>query len=379
MKESINKSIRLSLVITEILIFLFTITTFLFKDRINTLVYPINVVFFMFLIFFSFFAFGYIRNKKTKEKDTIRNNVIAISFVYLAAIYLLGRTTSFQTSTIKIVNIIYLTITIVLMEVFRYMFLNKCNRITYHQYIVTILFILFDILIISTYNPLNSLPIQDFITIIITTAIKETLLTYLNYKYAYFPCIIYSIILTVFPILPMYPRLGNYLSIVFTIVYSSIILYNCSKPFRREEKETANTYRRSFSFYFERVLLAFIVLIILLVSGIFRFSISAIASDSMYPSLKKGDAVILEKVDDQNKDKLKKDDIVAFEEDGHIITHRILLIQEEEEKEYIITKGDNNSTKDVTKKTKDDIIGIVRFRIPLIGYPSVEISEIKSK
>ena len=31
------------------------------------------------------------------------------------------------------------------------------------------------------------------------------------------------------------------------------------------------------------------------------------------------------------------------------------------------------------KKTKDDIIGIVRYRIPLIGYPSVEISEIKNK
>ena len=45
--------------------------------------------------------------------------------------------------------------------------------------------------------------------------------------------------------------------------------------------------------------------------------------------------------------------------------------------EKIVTKGDNNDTKDVTKKRKDDIIGIVRFRIPLLGYPSVEISEIK--
>ena len=42
-------------------------------------------------------------------------------------------------------------------------------------------------------------------------------------------------------------------------------------------------------------------------------------------------------------------------------------------------KGDNNDTKDVTKKTKDDIIGIVRFKIPLIGYPAVEISDIRNK
>ena len=97
----------------------------------------------------------------------------------------------------------------------------------------------------------------------------------------------------------------------------------------------------------------------------------------MYPALKKGDAVLLEKVDKKNQDKLKKGDIVAFEEDDTIVTHRILSIEEEDGVEQIITKGDNNYTKDVTKKTKDDIIGIVRFRIPLLGYPSVEISEIR--
>lgn len=378
MKDKISKSIKVSLIITEIVIFLFTLTVFLFKDRLNTLIFPINVAFFMLLTFFSIIAFGYLKNKKTKQKDKIRNTVITISFVYLAAIYLLGGKTSFQRNTIDIINVIYLTITIILMEVFRYVFLNKCSRITYHQYLITILFILFDILVISPYSPANSLPLQNFLTIIVIAAVKESVLTYLNYKYAFFPCIIYTFILTILPILPMYPRLGNYLSIVFTIIYSSIILYNVSKPFRKEDKETANSYKRSFSFYFERVLLAFVVIIILLVSGLFRYNLSAIASDSMYPALKKGDAVFIEKVDSKNQDKLKKGDIVAFEEDGHIITHRILTIVEEDENTFIITKGDNNSTKDVTKKTKDDIIGIVRFKIPLIGYPSIEISEIKS-
>ena len=378
MKDKISKSIRVSLVIIEIVIFLFTLTIFLFKDRLNALIYPINVAFFMLITFFSILVFGYLKNKKTKQKDKIRNTVITISFVYLAAIYLLGGKTSFQRNTIDIFNVIYLTITIILMEVFRYIFLNKCSRITYHQYLITILFILFDILVISPYSPTNTLALQNFLTIIIISTVKESVLTYLNYKYAFFPCIIYNIILTILPILPMYPKLGNYLSIVFTIIYSSIILYNVSKPFRKEDKETANSYKRSFSFYFERVLLAFVVIIILLVSGLFRYNLSAIASDSMYPALKKGDAVFIEKVDSKNRDKLKKGDIVAFEEDGHIITHRILAITEEEENTYIITKGDNNSTKDVTKKTKDDIIGIVIFKIPLIGYPSVEISEIKS-
>ena len=99
----------------------------------------------------------------------------------------------------------------------------------------------------------------------------------------------------------------------------------------------------------------------------------------MYPSLKKGDAIILEKADEKNLKTLKKDMIIAFEQDGKIVTHRILAIVEKDGIEYIVTKGDNNSRKDVQNKTKDDIIGIVRFRIPYIGYPSVEISETKNK
>ncbi len=379
MKDQINKSIKVSLIVTEIVLFIYTFTLFIFKDRLNTLIYPINVAFFMLLVFFSRFAFGYIKNKKTRQKDKIRNNVITISFVYLAAIYLLGKSTSYQTSSIDALSVFYLSITLILMEVFRYIFLNKCSRITYHQYLITILFILFDILIVSAYSPAHMLQLPTFLTLIIITVVKESVLTYLNYKFAFFPCVIYSLIITILPMLPLYPKLGNYLSIVFTIIYSSVILYNCSKPFRREEKETANTYKRSISFYFERILLGVVVLIILLVSGLFKYNLSAIASDSMYPALKKGDAVLIEKVDDKIRNKLKKGDIVAFEEDNHIITHRILSITEENEKTIIITKGDNNSTKDVTKKTKDDIIGIVRFKIPLIGYPSIEISDIKSK
>jgi signal peptidase len=180
-------------------------------------------------------------------------------------------------------------------------------------------------------------------------------------------------------IAPIYPDLGNYINAIFMLSYSAILFYNISKPTRKEEEETINTYKKNVFFYLERAFLIVVVLIIFLVSGAFKYSISAIASDSMYPALKRGDAIILEKTDEDNIDTLKKGMIVAYEQDGQIVTHRILTIELNQGKEYIITKGDNNSTKDVQKKTKDDIIGIVRFRIPYIGYPSVEISEIKNK
>ena len=99
----------------------------------------------------------------------------------------------------------------------------------------------------------------------------------------------------------------------------------------------------------------------------------------MYPTLKKGDAIIIEKLDDKNKHLVKEGVVIAFKDGDNIITHRIESIVNENGEEYIITKGDNNPSKDVTKKKKDDIIGIVKFRIPLLGYPSIEISQIKNK
>ena len=152
-----------------------------------------------------------------------------------------------------------------------------------------------------------------------------------------------------------------------------------SKLFGPKPVIAKSKYKKSISYYIERVSLVLILLIILLVSGAFKYSLSAIASDSMYPKIKKGDAVLLSKPSKKDLDNLKEGMVIAYEDNGEVVTHRILSIEKNGEEENIITKGDNNSTKDVTKKKKDDIIGIVVFRIPYIGYPSIEISDIKNK
>ena len=224
------------------------------------------------------------------------------------------------------------------------------------------------------------LSVIELVYITLISVLKNSLLSYTSYKYGYYPCFIYAFVVTIMPlIMPLYPYLGNYISLIIFIIYTSIIFYNISKPTRKEEEESVNVYKKSIGYYVERVSLVFIMLIIALVSGAFKYSLSAIASDSMYPEIKRGDAILMSKPSQKELDSLKKGDIIAYEENGIIITHRILAIEEEDEETYFITKGDNNSTKDVTKKKKDDIIGIVKCKIPYIGYPSVEISDIKNK
>jgi len=100
--------------------------------------------------------------------------------------------------------------------------------------------------------------------------------------------------------------------------------------------------------------------------------------NSMYPALKKGDGIIIKKLSDEEKENLQVGDIIAFYDGNIIVTHRITRIDRDGEIQYV-TKGDNNDTKDITKQKKDDIIGIVKIRIPLIGYPSIELNDMMNK
>ncbi len=380
MKNQIAKQINTTLIVINVILFIYMLFAFLFKDKLGIFLYIANIALFGILMIIAYFLLGYMPNKKSRIKNHISNVYITITIFYIITIYLLGNATSYIRNPINIPKILLLLVYLFLSEIFRYMIISKCTKKTNNQYIITFIYILFDVLLISNLSPKHVIEPIDLAYFSLISLIKNSLLTYTTYKYGFRPCFIYAFVISIMPLIfPIYPHLGNYISLIIFVIYSSIIFYNISKPTRKEEEETANTYRKSFSYYAERVSLVLIIIVIILVSGVFKYSLSAIASDSMYPEIKRGDAVLLSKPNKKELNSLKKNMIVAYEEDGMIITHRILDIVEEDEIEYIVTKGDNNSTKDVTKKKKDDIIGIVKFKIPYLGYPSVEISDIKNK
>ena len=60
----------------------------------------------------------------------------------------------------------------------------------------------------------------------------------------------------------------------------------------------------------------------------------------------------------------------------NIVVHRLIRIVNIGDEVYYYTKGDANEEEDNYLIKKENIIGIVRFRIPYIGYPTVWFSEI---
>lgn len=380
MKQKISDINRRVLTLVNCLILLFTIILFIFKHNVLSLLYPICIAFFVLITAFCIFFFGYKKDKKSREKSRINNMYIVFSIFYLITVYLVGFFTGFKSIIFSLENAIYLVFLAIVIEILRYVLITKSSKSSNESVVLTFILVIFDVLILSEFGPRNFPNIVTILYFLVVAFIKNSMLSYTVGNFSYKSSILYSLVASILPMIaPKYPDLGGYLTIVLLVVYTLTLFYNVSKPSRRDDEETESEYKRGPLFYIERLALVFIVLIIFFVSGVFKFSISAIASDSMYPEIKKGDAVILEKADEENLKTLQKGMIIAYKEGDQVITHRILTIEEIEGKTYITTKGDNNSSKDVTKKTKDDIIGIVRFKIPYVGYPSVEISEIMNR
>ena len=100
-----------------------------------------------------------------------------------------------------------------------------------------------------------------------------------------------------------------------------------------------------------------------------------VLTDSMYPEIKSGDLIILNKV---NAKDLKVGDIITFfNPNGNgsaTITHRITEITEVNNKLSFKTKGDANNTVDRSAVFEDAVIGIYKTRIPGVGNISMFLS-----
>lgn len=129
---------------------------------------------------------------------------------------------------------------------------------------------------------------------------------------------------------------------------------------------------------FTYILLAILILVIygkcsLMFTGkiypsYFGYTMFEVASGSMEPTLHVDDVIL---VNIANED-LKKGDIVAFENEGVVITHRIILI----DGDTITVKGDKNNTID-KPITRDQVIGKVIKVMPKFGIWKKIITEPK--
>ena len=119
-------------------------------------------------------------------------------------------------------------------------------------------------------------------------------------------------------------------------------------------------------FYIFLVLIVFINLMTIFTSTVlkqdypnyFGYTYFEIASNSMYPKLKKGDVVVVK----LHNNKFKSGDIITFKDGKLYTTHRIKTIK----KDVYVTKGDSNNIYDDPIKSTS-VVGKVVFNIKKLG------------
>jgi signal peptidase I, archaeal type len=102
-----------------------------------------------------------------------------------------------------------------------------------------------------------------------------------------------------------------------------------------------------------------------------------VESGSMIPTLNIGDVIIVKGI---NPKDIKVNDIIVYKRirDNEIIyiVHRVIEIYNDKGKLKFRTKGDNNLIPDIWLVDEKDVVGIVIFKIPIIGYISLAIQKI---
>lgn len=100
------------------------------------------------------------------------------------------------------------------------------------------------------------------------------------------------------------------------------------------------------------------------------FNMFVIVSESMVPTIKINDGIVIRKINDDSVD---IGDIITFASSdrrykGLTITHRVVGKQFVDGKYIYRTKGDNNILEDTSVVDINNIYGKVIFKIPKIGY-----------
>jgi len=107
-----------------------------------------------------------------------------------------------------------------------------------------------------------------------------------------------------------------------------------------------------------------------------EYPIASITSGSMWPSLKKGDLILIKGID--GKEEIKVGDIVVYKNPKGFTIHRVIEMNEE----TFVTQGDANNVEDSPVRYEEIIgkpltINDKPFRIPFLGRVGMFINKSK--
>lgn len=341
--------------------------------------YYLVITFLLFMVVPLRMFFGKQKDSSYYTGYTVRT-IITVLMVIGIIIYLLGLLLGFTRGYDYTFNNLFklvlpIIVLSIIVEYFRFIVVKNSYDNKKTIIIFTVLLALLEVFAITNFKALsNSYKMFIFICVTVLPVFADQLLgAYLNYKVGMSPSLLYRLITRLYMyVLPITPNLGNYLLSFVKVLTPFIIFYVINRAMVEEEKSkriiTSDTLK-----LFSIPIILFLIVLVILVSGIFNNKLIAIASDSMNPTYNRGDAVLIEYMKPED---LRKGDILVFKHDSIIITHRIVDITKKKDKYYFVTQGDANDNPDGFVSTNENVIGKVDYVVKYIGFPTVLINEL---
>lgn len=380
MKKS---TIKILLIELFVIIFLF-LNNFVFNIF---KVKELNVFIILLLAFISsILLLGYEKNRYDGQKY-VTTTTFLITFLFQTFTFVLfGIISGFlkNSYTLGITHffkiVFPITGIIIVSEILRHQLLKKGSSSKLVFVLTILFFVIIDIFTnISLYDLGTNKGIFELFALVIAPSIvRNILLSFVVFNKGFIPAIVYKLIMMLPAYyLPVYPDIGNYMTSIINILFP-FILFVLFLEYMELEKNKKEEIENPVMFKLKNiisiVIIIFLLIIIGLSSGIFKYYLLAIGSGSMEPSISTGDSVLIEKID--KYDKLKIGDILVYRYDKKVIVHRITEINNEEGNYTFKTKGDNNKQEDIWVIDESKVIGIVKFKIPYVGVPVVKFNQL---
>lgn len=343
------KNINLNRIV-QIIIVLVSIFTFILKrkehlakennfNNAKDILYDVLII--MLIYFLSGIIFGYTKNIYNYTfinilKEIIRLFLLSISIEYLR--FYLSRHTNNKN--------VFIALIVLLFSLLEINYVSIIKSISNNREVFILIFTTLIPIVVKNY---------------VLTSIVNAHGFYSSFTYSY----TYMLIIYLLPILP------NYNLFLSSIIYSfiHIIIFGMIK----NKNIIQAKYHKKI--YLQDILYFSLLLILLL----FNFKLlpikpNVIVSNSMVPTFKRGDLIIY--VSPKNFENIKKNDVIVFNNNNKIYSHRVKRIIKYNNKISFVTKGDANGSVDNFLIKEKDILGKYIIRIPFIGYPSVFFNEL---
>lgn len=300
--------------------------------------------------------------------------MLFFAIIYLALFYMLGFYFGLNRATVRFgVNaitrfILPITVIIISSEYIRYILIAQKGKLNSFFVLISMVFV--DIIVYTQLYDLREY--NDFLAVVgfvsFASISCNLLYNYLSKRYGYKPIIAYRLLTVLYCyIIPYVPNLSIFMRSVFRMIFPYIVYLVIDNTYSTVNK--ANTLKEKRKNTISTFILFFVAgVITYLISCQFTFGMFVIGSGSMTGTINKGDAVVFQKLGDQD---IKERDVIVFKKKNVTIVHRVINIQIINGEERYFTKGDANDVEDDKYVTRKDIVGKSLFRIRYIGYPTL--------